>query len=45
MNIDSRELELLLYDTGGNEKNKSLIQMYIRDADIIIVVYDISNKE
>ena len=45
VNIDSRELKLLLYDTSGNEKYKSLIPMYIRDANIIIVVYDISNKE
>jgi Ras-related protein Rab-6A len=34
-----------LYDTAGQEKFRSLIPMYIRDAHIIIIVYDITNKE
>ena len=34
-----------LWDTAGQEKFKSLIPMYIRDANIIIVVYDITNKD
>ena len=40
--IDAR---LLLYDTGGNEKFRSLIPMYIRGSNIIIIAYDISNKD
>ena len=43
--IKGTTIRLLLYDTAGQEKFKSLIPMYIRDANIIIVVYDITNKE
>ena len=43
--INNNAVRLLLYDTAGQEKFKSLIPMYIRDANIIIVVYDISNKD
>ena len=43
--INGTTIRLLLYDTAGQEKFKSLIPMYIRDANIIIVVYDISNKD
>ena len=45
VNINNSVVRLLLYDTAGQEKFKSLIPMYIREADIIIAVYDISNKE
>ena len=43
--INGANVRLLLYDTAGQEKFKSLIPMYIRDANIIIVVYDITVKE
>ena len=43
--IKGTAIRLLLYDTAGQEKFKSLIPMYIRDANIIIVVYDITNKD
>ena len=43
--IKGTTIRLLLYDTAGQEKFKSLIPMYIRDANIIIVVYDITNKD
>ena len=43
--IKGSTVRLLLYDTAGQEKFKSLIPMYIRDANIIIVVYDITNKD
>ena len=45
VNINGNVVRLLLYDTAGQEKFKSLIPMYIRDANIIIVVYDITNKD
>jgi len=45
VSINGNTVRLLLYDTAGQEKFKSLIPMYIRDANIIIVVYDISNKD
>lgn len=43
--INGSNVRLLLYDTAGQEKFKSLIPMYIRDANIIIVVYDITLKD
>lgn len=42
--IDNFDVRLLLYDTAGQEKYRSLIPMYIRDANIILVVYDITSK-
>jgi len=42
---ENQSIKLLLYDTAGQEKFRSLIPMYIRDANIIIIVYDIGNKE
>ena len=43
--INGANVRVLLYDTAGQEKFKSLIPMYIRDANIIIVVYDITIKD
>ena len=43
--INGESIRLLLYDTAGQEKFKSLIPMYIRDANIILVVYDITMKD
>ena len=43
--IDNQDVHLLLYDTAGQEKFRSLIPMYTREANIIILVYDISRKE
>lgn len=43
--INGASVRLLLYDTAGQEKFKALIPMYIRDANIIIVVYDVTIKE
>ncbi len=42
--IDNQDVRFLLYDTAGQEKFRSLIPMYIRDANIILFVYDISSK-
>ena len=43
--INRANVRLLLYDTAGQEKFKSLIPMYIRHANIIIVVYDVTIKD
>jgi Ras-related protein Rab-6A len=42
--IDNQDVRLLLFDTAGQEKFRSLIPMYIRDANIIILVYDLTSK-
>jgi len=43
--IKGNTIKLYLYDTAGQEKYKSLIPMYIRDTNIILIVYDITVKE
>ena len=45
VNINGNVIRISLYDTAGQEKFKSLIPMYIRDANIILVVYDITIKD
>ena len=43
--IDNQEIHLLLYGTAGQEKFRSLIPMYTREASIILLIYEISCKE
>ena len=43
--IEGQKIHLLLYDTAGQEKFRSLIPMYTRDANIILFVYDISCRD
>jgi Ras-related protein Rab-6A len=43
--IENQDIHLLLYDTAGQEKFRSLIPMYIRESNIILLVYDITRKE
>ena len=40
---DGRKVTLDLYDTAGQEKYRSLIPLYTKDAHIILLIYDISN--
>ena len=45
INIGNQDINILFYDTAGQEKFRSLIPLYTRDAKIILLVYDISCKE
>jgi Ras-related protein Rab-6A len=45
VSIHDQDVRLLLYDTAGQEKFRSLIPMYIRESNIILLVYDITRKE
>jgi small GTP-binding protein len=45
INLGNQEINILFYDTAGQEKFRSLIPLYTRDAKIILLVYDISSKE
>ena len=42
--IENKEYLLEIWDTAGQEKFRSLNQLFIKDSKIIILVYDISNK-
>ena len=43
--IHDQDIRLILYDTAGQEKFRSLIPMYIREAQIILLIYDVTDKE
>ena len=40
-----RSLKIMLWDTAGQEKFKSLIPSYLDDAAIVVVVYDITSRQ
>lgn len=42
--IDNQDIRLFLYDIAGQEKFESLIPMYTRDANIILLVYDVTSQ-
>ena len=45
MYLEDAVIELLLWDTGGQERFRSLIPCYIRYSSVAIIVYDITNEE
>ena len=42
---EDKTIRLILWDTAGQERFRSLIPTYLKNADCIIIVYDITNKE
>ena len=42
---EDKTIRLILWDTAGEERFRSLIPSYLKNADCIIIVYDITNKE
>lgn len=34
-----------IWDTAGQEKYRSLLTLYYKNSDVIIIVFDASNKE
>jgi Ras-related protein Rab-5C len=43
--VDTTDVRLEIWDTGGTEKYKSLAPMYYRDARAAIIVFDITSKQ
>ncbi len=43
--IEGKKYKILLYDTTGQERFKSLAINLIRDADGVMLMYDITNRE
>jgi len=41
--VEDRVVRLQLWDTAGQEKFRSLIPSYVRDAAVVFVLYDIAN--
>ena len=42
--LEDKSIRLILWDTAGQERFKSLIPSYLKNANCIILTYDISNK-
>ena len=42
---DGSSLKMDIWDTGGQERFRSLLQLYYRDANAAIITYDISNDK
>jgi small GTP-binding protein len=45
MNINGKKIELEVWDTAGQEQYKALSKLYIKNAKIAVLVYDITRKE
>merc|ERR1712227_134168 len=45
MHLDDQTVRLQLWDTAGQERFRSLIPSYIRDSNVAIIVYDVSNEK
>ncbi|CAD8075190.1 unnamed protein product [Paramecium sonneborni] len=45
MVVKGQQLKIHLWDTAGEEKYKSLLSLYYRDANAAIIVYDITSTE
>lgn len=39
----NKSIKLQLWDTAGQERFRSLIPSYIRDSNVAVIVYDITN--
>jgi len=45
INCDKKNFCFDLWDTSANERYRALTKIFISNADIIVLVYDITNKE
>lgn len=41
---DGTSLKLDIWDTGGQERYRALLQLYYRDADAALITYDVTNS-
>ena len=41
----TQQVQLHIWDTGGQEQYRSMVQMYYRDADAAIICFDVSNPK
>lgn len=43
--INGVDIKLLFWDTAGQERFRSIVQSYYRGTNIVILTYDVSNRE
>ena len=43
--LEDKTIRLILWDTAGQERFRSLIPSYLKNANCIIIVFDITNKD
>ena len=44
VNLDNRQLKLQIWDTAGQEKYRSICNIYYKGADIILLIFDLCNR-
>ena len=42
--LENRTIKLVQWDTAGQEKFRSLTPTYIKDANVAVIVYDVTNR-
>src|SRR5437870_2332915 len=45
MNIDNKNIKLMIWDTAGQERFRAITSSYYRNVHGAILVYDITNRE
>uniref|UniRef100_A0A0N5AYT2 Ras family protein n=1 Tax=Syphacia muris TaxID=451379 RepID=A0A0N5AYT2_9BILA len=45
IDVDDMKVKLQIWDTAGQERFRSITSSYYRDADALLLVYDVSNRE
>lgn len=43
--LDDKKIKVEIWDTAGQERYKSLTPMYFRNANIALIVFDLTNKD
>ena len=43
LNIGSKQIKLQIWDTAGQEKYRSICNIYYKAADIIVLMFDMTN--
>ena len=41
----NKKLKLTYSDTGGHKRYRALLPMYLRNPDLVMIVYDVSSRE
>ena len=43
--VDERIVRFMMWDTAGQEKFRSLVSSYVRDSEVVIIMYDITRRK